>query len=68
MPEGKRRRSRRGAKPRMLTPVEREELRKLEMLTPFEVEELRRVGKEQSAFFMRAFADPKNRMLNRERS
>jgi len=66
MSEAKRRRS--GGTKGMLTPTEVEQLRKLEMLTPLELEELRRVGKEQSDYFAKAFADPKNRILTRQQS
>jgi hypothetical protein len=38
-----------------------------EMLTLAEIEELRRVGREQSNFFLKAFADPKSRALRRQR-
>jgi hypothetical protein len=32
-----------------------------EMLTPIELEELRRIGREQSDYFQKAFADPQSR-------
>ena len=32
-----------------------------EMLTPAEMEELRRIGREQTDFFLKAFAEPQSR-------